>query len=66
MEGGFIPRRNIKHIEGGKSVESYSILVRTGLGERWLARKHEWKVQPDKIVIDLKEATDLILKMVDT
>lgn len=64
LNRSFLIGDQITDIEAGKSVGSFTILVRTGLGERWLAKKHEWKVQPDAIVCDLSEAVELVLTKV--
>lgn len=49
-------------IQAGQSVEMYTILVRTGLGDRWLQRRSEWsQIVPDLIVDNLVSAVDHIL-----
>lgn len=61
----FLVGDQITDIEAGKRVGCRTILVRTGLGERWLSKKNEWPVAPDRIVSDLYEAVGAVLLTVD-
>ncbi len=57
----FLVGDQMTDIEAGKNVGCYTILVRSGLGERWLRSRNEWHTAPDRIVSDLSEAVGVIL-----
>jgi len=54
---------NISDIEAGHAAGCLTILVRTGYGEKELARKAEWKVAPTHVAKDLKDAVDWIISI---
>jgi len=62
----FLIGDQITDVEAGKTVGCRTILVRTGLGERWLEKKAEWRVVPDRIISDLYEAAGVVLAELDT
>jgi len=61
LKNSFLIGDQMSDIEAGKNIGSFTILVRTGLGNNWLEKKNEWKVQPDAIVNDIFDGAELIL-----
>ncbi len=62
LENCYLIGDQISDIQAGKAVQCYSILVKTGLGQKHIERKSTWPVQPDEILNDLQEATNFIIK----
>lgn len=64
LDHSFLVGDQITDIQAGKAVNCCSILVRSGLGKRWIQRQNQWPAQPDAIVSDLLEAAELIIRSV--